>query len=88
MDPSLEMVFSEGNITTPTLHVLGDNDFIVTEARALTLIQVCDNPRVERHPGGSYCPPSTRRTALTKLSSLQGISCLRLHLGGTSSATT
>ncbi|KAG8939116.1 hypothetical protein FRC00_014173, partial [Tulasnella sp. 408] len=47
----LAAVFSEGPITTPTVHVIGKNDTIVYAPRSQTLIDVCENPRVEQHDG-------------------------------------
>lgn len=36
----------------PTLHVIGRNDTLVTEERGRTLVEKCENARVEFHDGG------------------------------------
>ncbi|KAF8601699.1 FSH1-domain-containing protein [Ceratobasidium sp. AG-I] len=43
-------------LTTPSLHVLGRNDAIVSLERAYTLVHACANPRVEEHEGGHFVP--------------------------------
>ncbi|KAG9017240.1 hypothetical protein FRB90_001258 [Tulasnella sp. 427] len=52
----LAAVFSEGPVTTPTLHVIGKNDVIVYAPRSQMLIDACQNPRVEQHDGGHFVP--------------------------------
>jgi Serine hydrolase (FSH1) len=37
---------------TPSLHVLGRNDVIVSTTRSKTLIDVFESPRIEWHDGG------------------------------------
>ncbi|KAG8988358.1 hypothetical protein FRB90_002801 [Tulasnella sp. 427] len=54
--PPLAAVFSEGPVTTPTLHVIGRNDVIVYAPRSQTLIDACQSPRVEQHDGGHFVP--------------------------------
>lgn len=39
-------------LATPSVHVLGRNDAIVSLERAYTLVYACVNPRVEEHEGG------------------------------------
>jgi len=51
--------FYEPEITTPTLHVLGSLDTIVSEERSRTLVERCRDAHVLVHPGGHFCP-STR----------------------------
>ncbi|KAJ9096022.1 hypothetical protein QFC21_005386 [Naganishia friedmannii] len=41
-------------ITTPTLHIIGKNDTIVTEEKSKTLIRRCDDYRVEMHDGANW----------------------------------
>jgi hypothetical protein len=36
----------------PTLHIIGMNDTLVTEEKSRTLIEKCENSRVEFHEGG------------------------------------
>lgn len=43
-------------LKTPSLHVLGRNDVIVSLERGKTLVDVCENPRVEEHEGGHFVP--------------------------------
>ncbi|KAG8876590.1 hypothetical protein FRB98_007234 [Tulasnella sp. 332] len=53
-DISLAPLFEDYTIQTPTLHVLGNTDLIVTRERSHGLIDVCENPRVEKHKGGTF----------------------------------
>ncbi|KAG8860284.1 hypothetical protein FRB96_003933 [Tulasnella sp. 330] len=55
-DISLAPLFEDYTIQTPTLHVLGNTDLIVTRERSHGLIDVCENPRVEKHKGGHFIP--------------------------------
>ncbi|KAH8827861.1 FSH1-domain-containing protein [Flagelloscypha sp. PMI_526] len=41
---------------TPTLHIIGKNDIIVTEERAQQLVEVSGSPRVQFHEGGHFVP--------------------------------
>ncbi|KAF8652278.1 hypothetical protein AX16_004467 [Volvariella volvacea WC 439] len=41
---------------TPTLHVIGKTDIVVTEERSQQLIEVSANKRVEEHEGGHFVP--------------------------------
>lgn len=52
-DPTLANFYP---VTTPTLHIIGKNDTIVTEERSRTLIRRCEDYRVEIHDGSRYCP--------------------------------
>ncbi|KAF9517426.1 hypothetical protein BS47DRAFT_1291075 [Hydnum rufescens UP504] len=57
LDISLSSVFSTGvKFSTPSLHVLGRNDVIVSTARSKTLIDVFESPRIEWHDGGHFVP--------------------------------
>lgn len=40
----------------PVLHVLGDNDVVVTPERSQSLIDATLNGRVEHHTGGHFTP--------------------------------
>lgn len=40
----------------PVLHVIGRTDVVVSEERSRTLIDVCENSRVEYHTGGHFTP--------------------------------
>lgn len=44
---------------TPTLHIIGNVDVIIGEARSLALVENCSDARVERHDGGQYLPFSS-----------------------------
>ena len=50
--------FYEPKISTPVLHVLGQLDVVVDEARARTLVAACEEgeKRVVMHPGGHFVP--------------------------------
>ncbi|KAF9269458.1 FSH1-domain-containing protein [Marasmius fiardii PR-910] len=50
-----EAVLSPG-FTTPTLHILGRTDVIVTEERSKSILDVTINSRVEEHDGGHFVP--------------------------------
>lgn len=45
----------------PTLHVIGEDDGIITPERSEALIKICDAEQVQelRHPGGHYIPTCT-----------------------------
>ncbi|KAE9406523.1 hypothetical protein BT96DRAFT_963447 [Gymnopus androsaceus JB14] len=47
------------NYKTPTLHVIGHNDIIVTPEWSQSLIDVSLNARVEFHEGGHFVPTKT-----------------------------
>ncbi|KAK8861602.1 hypothetical protein IAR55_002425 [Kwoniella newhampshirensis] len=42
--------------TLPTLHVSGKNDTLITPERTQTLVDKCENARLEFHDGGHYTP--------------------------------
>ncbi|EIN06596.1 hypothetical protein PUNSTDRAFT_54011 [Punctularia strigosozonata HHB-11173 SS5] len=46
----------ESGYSTPTLHVLGKNDIVVTEERARTLLELSLVKRVVEHDGGHFVP--------------------------------
>lgn len=46
----------EGGYSTPTLHVVGQTDVVVSEARSRTLAEVSNNFRLEEHLGGHFVP--------------------------------
>lgn len=48
--------FFEPPLSTPTLHVLGQLDTVVEEARAKQLLAVCRDGAVVVHPGGHFLP--------------------------------
>ena len=50
-----EKVF-EGGYSTPTLHIIGRTDIIITAERAQSLIDVSKGARVEEHEGGHFLP--------------------------------
>ncbi|KAK7033988.1 Family of serine hydrolases 3 [Paramarasmius palmivorus] len=54
-DPIGDTILSPG-FSTPTLHILGKTDVIVTEERAKTILDVTINKRVEEHEGGHFVP--------------------------------
>ncbi|KAL7417473.1 serine hydrolase FSH [Mrakia frigida] len=41
---------------TPTLHIIGNVDVIIGEARSLALVENCHDARIERHDGGHFVP--------------------------------
>lgn len=47
VDPILTPSYS-----TPTLHVIGKTDIIVTEERSRLLVDASSNARIEEHDGG------------------------------------
>jgi len=53
---TLAPAFKGGKLKTPSLHVIGRNDVIVEDLRSITLIDACENPRVEWHEGGHFIP--------------------------------
>lgn len=60
VDPILKSIISQTTpkLTTPSLHVVGNNDVIVIPERSQTLIDACDEnyARIERHEGGHFVP--------------------------------
>ncbi|KIY62108.1 FSH1-domain-containing protein [Cylindrobasidium torrendii FP15055 ss-10] len=54
-DPLAPVIFGD-SYSTPTLHIIGATDIIVTEERAQSLLDVSANKRVERHDGGHFIP--------------------------------
>ncbi|KAG7442929.1 FSH1-domain-containing protein [Guyanagaster necrorhizus] len=57
-DPLSDIVYNP-TYATPTLHVLGRTDIIVTEERANGLLKVSANKRIEGHDGGHFVPSKT-----------------------------
>lgn len=47
---------------TPTLHIIGNVDVIIGEARSLALVENCHDARIERHDGGESITLSRRQT--------------------------
>ncbi|ESK83977.1 ovarian cancer-associated 2 protein-like protein [Moniliophthora roreri MCA 2997] len=54
-DPVGDTILSPG-FSTPTLHILGKTDIIVTGERAKTILDLTINKRVEEHEGGHFVP--------------------------------
>ncbi|PVF93539.1 hypothetical protein CPB86DRAFT_777031 [Serendipita vermifera] len=54
-DEMVDPLLDQG-IDTPTVHVLGVNDQIVSLERSQTLVDICRNARVEKHEGGHFIP--------------------------------
>lgn len=53
MDATItHLTSSPYKILTPTLHVIGQTDMVMGEARAKVVIDACKDPRIERHSGG------------------------------------
>lgn len=48
--------FYTPKLATPTLHVMGTLDTIVSEERSMALYEACESPQILRHPGGHYVP--------------------------------
>ncbi|KAL1893080.1 hypothetical protein Cpir12675_004271 [Ceratocystis pirilliformis] len=46
----------EPKLKTPSLHILGGLDSIVSEERSTALIERCEDPKVYVHPGSHYVP--------------------------------
>ncbi|KAG8737635.1 hypothetical protein FRC10_007977 [Ceratobasidium sp. 414] len=55
MDKEIAPLFNVP-LKTPSLHVLGRNDVIVSMERGKTLVDACENPRLEEHEGGHFVP--------------------------------
>ncbi|UZJ52490.1 hypothetical protein CBS101457_001810 [Exobasidium rhododendri] len=55
-DTKLQALFPSEGIQTPVLHILGKADQIVDEERAMTLVEVASNSRVEYHESGHVVP--------------------------------
>ncbi|KAG8687381.1 hypothetical protein FRC09_013520, partial [Ceratobasidium sp. 395] len=53
-------------LRTPSLHVLGRNDVIVSLERGRTLVDACENPRLEEHEGGHFVPSKASWRAFFK----------------------
>ncbi|KAF8912681.1 FSH1-domain-containing protein [Mucidula mucida] len=58
VDPLSEVVFKT-SYDTPTLHVIGKTDIIVTPERSQSLLDVSTHKRVEEHDGGHFVPSKT-----------------------------
>lgn len=43
---------TDEKLTTPTLHILGQSDAIVSEQRSQSMVDACHDPRIEWHSGG------------------------------------
>ncbi|KAG6910437.1 hypothetical protein DXG01_010792 [Tephrocybe rancida] len=54
-DPFCDALFDD-QYATPTLHIIGKTDIIVTEERSKTLVEASSNARVEYHDGGHFVP--------------------------------
>ncbi|KAF5382727.1 hypothetical protein D9615_002987 [Tricholomella constricta] len=54
-EPFCDSLFTN-QYSTPTLHVIGRNDVIVTEEKSKRLIETSSNRRVEEHDGGHFVP--------------------------------
>ncbi|PRT55578.1 Dihydrofolate reductase [Wickerhamiella sorbophila] len=48
--------FYDPKLSTPSLHVIGTLDTIVSEERSMALYDACENPQILKHPGGHYVP--------------------------------
>ncbi|CDH15670.1 related to Family of serine hydrolases 3 [Zygosaccharomyces bailii ISA1307] len=61
----LQESYEEHLITVPSLHVLGEQDTVVTEARVLSLYNSCqkEDRILLRHPGGHFVPNSKKFVA-------------------------
>ncbi|KAG6885046.1 hypothetical protein C0993_006373 [Termitomyces sp. T159_Od127] len=54
-DPFCDPLFNN-QYATPSLHVIGKTDIIVTEERSQSLVAASTNGRVEYHDGGHFVP--------------------------------
>ncbi|KAG6811056.1 hypothetical protein H0H92_009180 [Tricholoma furcatifolium] len=54
-DPFCDPLYDDG-YSTPTLHVIGRTDIIVTEERSTSLVEASSTARVEYHDGGHFVP--------------------------------
>ncbi|KAL0955690.1 hypothetical protein HGRIS_001914 [Hohenbuehelia grisea] len=54
-DPLADQIFGD-SYSTPTVHIIGRTDVIVSEERSQQLVAVSANQRVEMHPGGHFFP--------------------------------
>ncbi|KAK0207996.1 FSH1-domain-containing protein [Desarmillaria ectypa] len=57
-DPLADVLFNPP-YSTPTLHIIGKNDVIVSSARSQELMDVSGNKRIEEHDGGHFIPSKT-----------------------------
>ncbi|KAK0245469.1 FSH1-domain-containing protein [Armillaria nabsnona] len=57
-DPLADILFNP-TYSTPTLHIIGKTDVIVTSDRSQELIDVSSNKRIEEHDGGHFVPSKT-----------------------------
>ncbi|KAK0478133.1 FSH1-domain-containing protein [Armillaria novae-zelandiae] len=57
-DPLADVLFNP-TYSTPTLHIIGKTDTIVTSDRSQELIDVSSNKRIEEHDGGHFVPSKT-----------------------------
>ncbi|PBK77587.1 FSH1-domain-containing protein [Armillaria solidipes] len=57
-DPLADVLFNP-TYSTPTLHIIGKADVIVTSDRSQELIDVSSNKRIEEHDGGHFVPSKT-----------------------------
>ncbi|KAK7460837.1 Family of serine hydrolases 3 [Stygiomarasmius scandens] len=55
LDPLSHEIFGSG-YATPTLHILGKTDVVVSEERSKTLLEISLNKRLEEHEGGHFVP--------------------------------
>ncbi|GBE80767.1 hypothetical protein SCP_0304860 [Sparassis crispa] len=53
--PLCDSIF-QSSYATPTLHILGKTDIVVTEERSKHLLELSTNKRVEYHDGGHFVP--------------------------------
>ncbi|KAM0749058.1 FSH1-domain-containing protein [Meredithblackwellia eburnea MCA 4105] len=58
LDPRAKVVFEEPLIT-PSLHIIGQTDALVTNDRSIALSKQFVNSRVEFHDGGHFIPSKT-----------------------------
>ncbi|KAF8178089.1 serine hydrolase FSH [Mycena galopus ATCC 62051] len=54
-EPIADVIY-ETPFLTPTLHIIGRNDVVVTEERSYLLVNISANARVEEHDGGHFVP--------------------------------
>ncbi|KAK7042307.1 FSH1 domain-containing protein [Favolaschia claudopus] len=54
-DPIADTIYGT-SFSTPTLHVIGRNDVVVSEERSRLLASISTNARIEEHDGGHFVP--------------------------------
>ena len=71
-NPSFDSVFPI-SASLPTLHIMGRGDVVVPPERSLSLVEKCENARVEYHDGGESARYQDLRSSRTLCSGCDAI---------------